>query len=65
MTKRQQQERAYLSDLLALIHRDGGHYEERVGTARAFHSARKKLTRIYLVACFQRDSRCLLRKLGH
>lgn len=51
MTKRQLQERAYLSDLLAVIHRDGGHYEERVGATRAFHSACKKLARVYLPAC--------------
>lgn len=45
------QERAYLSDLLALIHRDGGHYEEEVGCKRAFHHAVAKLQRIYLPAC--------------
>ena len=50
MTKRQQQERAHLSDLLAIIHGDGGHYEERVGVTRAFHSARRKLAKIYLPA---------------
>jgi len=36
------QHRAHLSDLLALIHRDGGNYEEEHGVTKAFHDAMAK-----------------------
>lgn len=44
------QKHAYLSDLLAVIHRDGGHYEEEHGVEKAFNDALSKLTEHYLPA---------------
>lgn len=50
------QERAYLSDLLAVIHRDGGHYEEQYGVTKAFEDALEKLESVYLPAVQASDA---------